>query len=81
MPMVNGKEYPYTAKGIAAAKAAKGDSAGEKNKGMNLKKQALKAMLDKRAEGAKANRKKRKGESDSAYKARLKTYDFGNPNE
>jgi hypothetical protein len=48
MPIVNGKEYPYTAKGIAAAKAM---------------------------------RKKRKGESDSAHKARLRTYGFGNPNE
>jgi hypothetical protein len=79
--MVNGKEYPYTAKGIAAAKAAKGDGAGEKNRMADLKKKALKSELDKRAAGAKANRKKRKGESDSAYKARLRTYDFGNPNE
>jgi hypothetical protein len=95
MPIVNGKEYPYTAKGIAAAKAAKrsygdplvreaaskNDTAGEKNKQMNLKKKALKVQMDKRVAEAKAMRKKRKGESDSAHKARLRTYDFGNPNE
>lgn len=96
MPMVNGKEYPYTPKGIAAAKAAKrsisdspvvrgaaskNDTAGEKNQQMNLKKKALKVTMDKRAADAKARRAKRKGESEADYKARLKTYDFGNPNE
>lgn len=37
MPMVNGKKYPYTAKGKAAAKkAAKKKAAKKTNKGMRL---------------------------------------------
>jgi len=30
MPMVNGKKYPYTAKGKAAAKRAKANKTGRK---------------------------------------------------
>lgn len=32
MPMVNGKKYPYTEKGKAAAKKAKGKSKGKTKK-------------------------------------------------
>ena len=33
MPMVNGKKYPYTAKGKAAAKRAKANKTGRKMSG------------------------------------------------
>ena len=39
MPMVNGKKYPYTKKGMAAAKKAKMSKKAVKSKGSKYKKQ------------------------------------------
>jgi hypothetical protein len=47
MPMVNGKEYPYTAKGMAMAKAA------EKKKKKTTKKAAKKKVVRRGLFGAK----------------------------
>ena len=49
MPVVNGKEYPYTPEGIAAAKRAGSVGSGEDNRFKNLMKAVAKKKVNKKA--------------------------------
>jgi hypothetical protein len=49
MPVVNGKEYPYTPEGIAAAKRAGSVGSGEDNRFKNLMKSVAKKKVNKKA--------------------------------
>jgi len=49
MPVVNGKEYPYTPEGIAAAKRAGSVGSGEDNRFKNLMKSVAKKKAGKKA--------------------------------
>lgn len=82
MPVVNGKEFPYTKKGMADAKAAaKGDSSKPDYMKKMAKMTALKRELASRKSKADDSKKRRAGESASDYKKRLGKMAYGNPNE
>lgn len=62
-----------------------GASTGEANRAENLAKKMAESKMDKelarRAAQAERAKKKRPGESDAAYKKRLRNMTYGNPNE
>jgi hypothetical protein len=82
MPVVNGKEFPYTKKGMADAKAAaKGDSSKPDYMKKMAKMTALKRELASRKAKAEKSEARKPGESVEAQKKRVAKARYGNPNE